>query len=387
MRTKRKRLSAADIDARWRGGAWDQPTWFLAESRLLDDAGFPLRLRRIAAEELRWLYTPEVCRRLLGNGNGAVVTELFFQVGWSICPLLEVGLDLHVVGRSVDSQLLADLRSAEEFRAAATELSIWANLRRAGFDVDRVPTAASKTPDFRVYADSRLHRLEVKQLRASDYERFRESLSMELQMEVLRSAAFPNRLSVLRPKAKWQEVGADLKAIERAVPEVARQLRAALKGAQAAGGSPGRYGAGDLLFVEIEESKDFPNGSAMEELLPSETPERRADRALRLVREASDQLRAGIGIVVIDVGEAVDAMHVRETLLARENAHPVRFSSCETVIVRGVANNRFGEPTRYGFPISLRGALHPVHERIAEAIRLRHFRNPSMGRRGSRLVV
>lgn len=207
-------------------------------------------------------------------------------------------------------------------------------------------------------------------------------------MEVVRSAAFPNRVSVLRPKARWQqEVGGDLKAIERAVPEVARQLRAALSDVRAAGGAPGRYGTGDLLFVEVEESIDFPNGSAMEELLPPETAERRAERALRLIREASDQLRAGIGIVVIDVGEAVDPMMVRETLVARECAHPVRFSSCETVIVRGVAFNRFGEPTRYGFPISLRGAVRPVHERIADAISVRHFRNPTMGRRGTRLVV
>lgn len=386
---KRRQLSAADIDQRWRGGAWDEPSWFLSESRLLDDAGFPLHLRRTAARELQWLYSPEVCCRLLGNGNGAVVTELFFMVGWSICPLLEVGLDVSVVGRFVDNKLIADLRSTDDFSSAATELSVWANLRRQGFDVDRVPTADDKTPDFRVFADHRLHRLEVKKFHESDYERFRSWLSMELQMEVVRAAAFSNRLSVLRPTAKWEELAGagNLGPMEQALPELAREVRTAVDRAVAAGGAIGRYDGGSLLFLEVEAAADFVNGSAMEELLPPETPERRADRALRLVREASDQLRAGVGIVVVDVGEAVDPMRVRETLVAKEQGHPVRFSSCETVIVRGVASNRFGEPTRYAYPISLRGPLLPVHQRIADAISFRHFRNPTMGRRGTRLVV
>lgn len=90
---------------------------------------------------------------------------------------------------------------------------------------------------------------------------------------------------------------------------------------------------------------------------------------------------------MIEVGEAVEPMRVREILVAKEQAHPVRFSSCETVIVRGVALNRFGEPVRYAHPISLRGALQPVHQQIADAIGFRYFRNPTMGRRGSRLVV
>jgi hypothetical protein len=386
---KRRQLSPADIDERWRGGVWDQPAWFLSDSRLLDDAGFPLRLRRTAVRELQWLYSPDVCRRLLGNGNGAVVTELFFQVGWSICPLLEVGLDASVVGRFADNKLIADLRSTDDFSAAATELSVWANLRRQGFDVDRVPTSDGKTPDFLVYAEHRLHRLEVKKFRESDYERFRARLSMELEMEVVRAAAFSNRLSVLRPTAQWEEsVGeGNLGAMERALPELAREVRTAVDRAVAAGGAIGRYDGGTLLFLEVEAAADFPNGSAMEELLPPETPERRVERALRLVREASDQLRAGVGIVVVDVGESVDPMRMRETLVAKEQGHPVRFSSCETVIVRGVAFNRFGEPTRYAHPISLRGPVLPVHQRIADAVSFRHFRNPTMGRRGSRLVV
>lgn len=387
--TKRRQLSPSDIDERWRGGAWDEPAWFLSDSRLLDDAGFPIHLRRTAARELQWLYGPEVCRRLLGNGNGAVVTELFFQVGWSICPLLEVGLDVSMVGRFTDNKLLADLRSTDDFLSAATELSVWANLRRHGFDVERVPTGDGKTPDFKVFAGHRLHRLEVKKFHESEYERFRSWLSMELEMEVVRAAAFSNRVSVLRPTAKWEEAvrAGSLAAMEQAVPELAREVRTAVDRAVASAGAIGRYDGGALLFLEIEAASDFPNGSAIEELLPPETPERRADRALRLVRDASDQLRAGVGIVVVDVGEAVDPMRVRETLVAKEQGHPVRFSSCETVIVRGVAFNRFGEPTRYAHPIPLRGPLLPVHQQIADAISFRHFRNPTMGRRGTRLVV
>lgn len=224
---KRRQLSPSDIDERWRGGAWDQPAWFLNNSRLLDDAGFPIHLRRTAARELQWLYSSEVCRCLLGNGNGAVVTELFFQVGWSICPLLEVGLDVSVVGRFADNKLIADLRSTDDFASAATELSVWANLRRQGFEVDRVPTADDKTPDFQVFAEHRLHRLEVKKFRESDYERFRAWLSMELQMEVVRAAAFSNRLSVLRPTAKWEQLAGagNLGAMEQALPELAREVR------------------------------------------------------------------------------------------------------------------------------------------------------------------
>jgi hypothetical protein len=382
-------LSDEEIRDHFRNGVWDDPAWFLSPSRLLDDAGFPLDLRLRAAAELRWLYPAEVCRELLTKGNGPSLSPLFWLNGWSVCPLLAVGLDISVVGRFSDTRLIADLRNRREFESAATELSVWANLRRQGFDVDRVPTAAGKTPDFRVFAEHRLHRLEVKKFRESDYERLRAETSMKLQMELIRATAFPGRMSVLRPTAKWEELvrGGNQTALKQAVPELLREVRIAADRAVAAGGAVGRYEGGSLLVLEIEAAADFPNGSASEELLPPETPERRADRALRLVREACDQLRAGVGIVVVDVGEAVDAMRVRETLVAKEQGHPVRFSSCETVIVRGVGFNRFGEPTRYAHPISLRGPLLPVHQLIADAISFRHFRNPSMGRRGTRLVV
>jgi hypothetical protein len=328
-------FSPEEIRDHFRNGAWDDPAWFLAPSSLLDDAGFPLHLRRRAADELRWLYPAEVCRELLASGKGPSLAPLFWLSGWSVCPLLELGLDLAVVGRFDDTKLIAGLRNRQAFESAATEVSVWANLRRQGVEVDRVPTGDGKTPDFRVVADHRLHRLEVKRLHESKYERLRAT------------------------------------AVDRAV---------------ASGGALGRYEGGQLLVLEIE-AADFANGSAMEELLPCETPERRADLALLSVSKACDQLRAGVGIVVVDVGESVDPMLVRETLLAKEQGHPVRFSSCETVIVRGVGFNRFGEPTRYAHPISLRGPLLPVHQLIADAISFRHFRNPTMGRRGTRLVV
>jgi hypothetical protein len=211
---------------------------------------------------------------------------------------------------------------------------------------------------------------------------------MKLDLELIRAAAFSNRRSVLRPTARLRESvrAGDHEALKQTEPELVREVRTAVDRAVASGGALGRYEGGQLLVLEIE-AADFAIGSAMEELLPRETPERRADLALRSVSKACDQLRAGVGIVVVDVGESVDPMFVRETLLAKEQGHPVRFSSCETVIVRGEGFNRFGEPTRYAHPISLRGPLLPVHQQIADAISFRHFRNPTMGRRGTRLVV
>lgn len=388
MHTTPNCFSPTEIREHFRGGAWDQPAWFLSPSKLLDDAGFPLDLRKTAAAELQWLYPPNVCREVLASGKGPSLSPLFWLNGWSVCPLLAVGLDIAVVGRFDDRKLIAGLRSRDDFESAATELSVWANLKRARFDFDRLLTSQAKTPDFRVCADHRLHRLEVKKLRESDYEALRRRASLAVLSAVASTGLLPRRLGVLRPTPGWLEVldSGNLKAVEEKIPALVREARVAFQAAKASGGAPGRYCGGPHLVFDLEES-ERPQGAMSEELLPDETPVRRAERAVRLVRDACNQLRDGVGVVVVDVGDSVHPMRLRETLLGREEGHPVRFSSCETVIVRGIGMNQYGEPTQYALPIPLRGSLNPVHERIAKALAFRYFRNPMMGRRGSRLLV
>lgn len=380
-------FSEEDLDSYWRGGDWTQPVWFLSENDLLERAGFPIHLRRRAETELRWLYPPSVCRRLLGAGTGSVVGPLFNLTGLQICPLLQVGLDLEVVGRTIGPNLRADLRSSREFRAAATELSVWANLKRAGFDVGRVATASGKSPDFHFVHDYRLYRLEVKSLPPSDYEQFKFDLSLALQHELLPIQS-QGRLCVLKPTTAWSRISrsCDPTSIRARLPELVREIREAVAFVQSRGLAPASYSAGRFVSLEVTRSLD---GTALvhEELLVPESKEVRAKRALRLVRAAADQLRAGIGVVVIDVGEEVDASTVREELIGKQQGHPVRFSSCDAVIVRGIGMNRFQEPEQYAEVIVLSRGSRDVYARVADAVRWRLYRNPYMGRRGSRLLV
>lgn len=372
----------------WRDGCWDEEAWFLREHPLLDRAGFPLELRKTAADALRWLYPTSVCRELIENEGRTIIRDLFAQFGWRVCALLEVGLDIATVGPFDDAKLIADLRCGDSFAAAATELSVWANLVRHEWNVKRVPTTNAKTPDFVVYADYRMHRIEVKHLGASDYARFREDASMALQLELTNSGFFPNKLTVIQPTPTWKaRVAESLAEMREAMPQLVGDVRNALSAAIAVGGRCGQYRGGALAYLEILPNPETPNGSADERMIPAESMERREARAIRLISDATKQLRAGVGVVVLDVGEAVNVQRAEQLLVAKQEAYPVRFSSCETVIVRGIGLTRFNEPEQYAQAVPLRHTMNPVHERLADAIAYRRFRNPMMGRRGSRLIL
>lgn len=378
------------IGKSFNNGNWVERPWFLEEVPLLEHAGFPLHLRRRAARQLEWLYSPEVCLERLLEEDGQHFMTLFTPGALPVCELLELGLELEVVGRFDDPRLLSDLRHGKGFGGALAEVSVWAGLKRAGFDVDRIPAPGdAKSPDFRVYIDGRLVRLEVKASNASAYERTRLDLEHRCNLAILRSLETDIRVEA-RPTAGWErilETGPD--AVRKNLDELAKGLEFAAESCARSGRVPAEYPAGRFAVLVVQKVTREEAFGDCGPLMPPETDEERAHRALRIVRDAADQLRAGIGVVVLDVGESIPPLVFEEALKGQVAARPVHFGSCELVIVRGMAHNRFGEPERYAYPIPIPtfGAPAPLHVRLADSLRFRHYRNPWAGRRGERRIV
>src|SRR5262249_44275630 len=162
----------AELAEQRKTGEWQ--AWFVELPSLPDPVAEALGIakptRQASVPHLQKVYDSKVCKRMLKHPeNWKVVDPLFQRWVPSIVPLIRAGALLDQLSVWPTGKLIDDLRSAEGFADAVTELEVWAALTRAGYDVHREPRGPGGTrPDFGVTVGGRRHIVEVKTLHRSD---------------------------------------------------------------------------------------------------------------------------------------------------------------------------------------------------------------------------
>lgn len=132
-----------------------------------DHAAAQLRIDLLSAtEELKQLYPPDECRRLVADGQEDVVAGLYWGEGWNndVAHVLCLGADLHVCPNWRDRDgLIKRLRNRDGHRGARFEVGLWAGLTRVGANPAYLdPDPTSKAPDLLLEADGLRIAIEAK---------------------------------------------------------------------------------------------------------------------------------------------------------------------------------------------------------------------------------
>jgi hypothetical protein len=376
------------------GGAWDAHPWFCEdEDSWFTEAGFPLWRRRDLVQPLRQLYPPAICRRILRRPlDAALVFGLFQRMPGFLIPLLEVAGDRAAFGSLEGDRIQRKLRSRDDFSSAASELSVWADLVRAGFHVDREPGVLvdgnPKHPDFGVRTGADYFHVETSQLQPSAWERAADRL--EWVLGALPNLFLEGRAISLVPNSGFlgglakalaglfevQSPQGDRRADEFIQANIAPAVSKALQQAKAAGGRPGAYpieGVGEVkVLVDGQTSADV-------ELMPQPTHAEVAQRVWRKILDEAGQLTQGRvrvagGIVVIDVGRAMEILPVVDAVLAdlrrgRPEGEFRRMEGVDAILLRGNWTKPSGERA-HAVHILLKGKHAPAVsvERIARGV-------------------
>lgn len=341
-------------------GVWDQPPWFCEEEDpWFGDAGFSLARRRELLVPLRQLYPPEVCRRLLKRPlDAALLFGLFQRMPGFLIPLLHAASDRAVLGSLEGAGLLGKLRSRGEFAAAASELSIWADLVRAGYDVDREPgvlvDGSVRRPDFGVREGGDYFYIEASRLLPGSWERAADRLEQELSVQP--NITLKGRAVRFRPSGDFLNGAAEVlaslfddaeprarhKADKFIAEHITPAVNSALAAVVSAGSVPGTYGiegVGELLV-----SDDGQTQTEIE-LMPPPPVTDVAQRVWRKIVEEARQLAPGSkrvarGVIVIDLGRAAQVLPVADALAAllskgRPEKEVERMAAVDAILLRG----------------------------------------------------
>lgn len=376
-------LGPPDLEKDYNNGDWTVDPWFLQEEiSLLEQMGFPLSLRHKAAQELRMLYTPEVCRSSLSRKwYGALVFNLFKQtVPWFLIPLLRVGLDAEIAQPWEDLDLLSKLRNRETFEAAAYELSVWANLKRFGFEFEREPpTATASRPDFSVRLGTQTYFLELKTVEMSDA----ENLAQEFQNLFLLSLApfFAGWTCIIEPSEALAQ-GVDSQVGRDQLREDQQRIVAAfvtkafeLQKLR----TPGAQTVPPFGTIELVPSADPKQWAIDIRLVAEVDPLKKAARVCRTIKDAAGQLsQAGRSIILVRLDSFADFQLIRSNLTERIKREPERYRHCDLVLLhaRGRLDGTDGEVVPFIHPISMPWHhVTPEQKRLGEQLLYQEGRN------------
>lgn len=325
-----------------RTGEWEP--WFIDLPEEQDEhmrmVGLPRQLRERAAHQLRRLYTPRCCRKMLNDKHDREVMNPLFNrwLPW-IIPFVRLGLDLEAAHPWSDKKILGDLRSFANFSTAQIELEVWASLVRRGYLPAREPLGPDgRRPDFEVHAGGRRYVIEVKTLRPSAGEELANDLrtAMQTYAEHLRRPEQTARVcatTMLRRLLDTVEGRASL------VGEDGRrefgELRGTLGRIADDGSLPGSYPAGEWFTIDIAAGSEHAGGVVSAAVWDGPEAERRAVRIASLVESALPQIPpTAEGIPLIEIVHRGDISAVARELYRRARDKPVAFSPVAFVVLR-----------------------------------------------------
>lgn len=318
----------------WARGEWAEPPWFtLEDDELFTAMGFRLEARKEAAVHLRGVFTPDVCREIAADpkrGNGPVIT--LFQRSWPglLIPFLEVGRDLGTVQPWSDPALLKRLERRATFRETAFELRVLANVIRAGYRAKRIPENPShRTPDLEVQVGLDTYELELKGVSDSPIDEAADAVSEALlRAEVIVGGLHLELRGSEELSARTFE---NLNAVLAELPHIVGAFEACCTAIRESGGKPGVYQVpGYGMIHAIPGPVD---GSVTPVVLPDLPAEKRVNKVIRLVRDASRQFTQRRGIAVVGVRRSAHMLEAAEAIQAAAAEHPAAFAKCHMVVL------------------------------------------------------
>jgi hypothetical protein len=300
----------------------------------------PQHLRERAARALARVYPPEVCRELLlKRWYGWIVYPLFQgHLPLDVVPRLQLGLDLDTVQPWDDTELLNRLRNREHYNGAAFELSVWANLIRAGYQVQRTPQGPKrKLPDFAVIFDHRRYVLELKDLELGDLDVLAEEVQQIFYSGAV-DVTVPARAVTLLPSSSFCDTclsDAGRKKIRESLDALAVAFLMKLLELERSGFEPGTYAVEPYGRIQIELQEQFPHGTFACRLVPETSAWRSTKRIVNEIAHASKQLPDNaLGVVVINPRSFTQLEELGAELARKEAEKPSRFRNCAFVVVK-----------------------------------------------------
>lgn len=293
------------IDDLWRDGDWYADAWFLKqldgiEARRGRSRYTHKRLVELA-EVLLKLFPPEVCRAQLARpSGGAHFGGLFFNSRGHLLPLLELA-ELVLCAGSIPARLRTRLARVDEFRGAQLELELLAAARLAGLPVDHEPLG-EVGPDLRVCHNHREYFVETKLLDQSDVAARAEEIERDLSFMLVQ------RVTDRAVSVHLDAGGGDPLLLDgrgrTMIDEVEVRARAECEEFIASGFESRRISIDGVGTLYV----DAPEGNwASVRLFRLECDEYDSERAMRLVRDAAEQLPArGRRIIVVAMAHEAD---------------------------------------------------------------------------------
>jgi hypothetical protein len=369
---------------------WADQPWYLSalspeQEDFLTAAGFDRPARERATAGLVRLFPSEICRDMSKDQDQlSLIAGLHKPWSLDILPLLQLGSDLAVCGAFVPDSLLKRLRQPDFFWSHGREIWTWARLLSASFGAEYEPSGfGNKTPEFRVTRGLNSTFVEVKTNPIAAPEAVFAELRPFLDPHIERLRV-DDRLVWLRGTHQLGELflKPDPRAeMVRAFPELRNGLVEIDRRIRSAQGADGTYSDGK--WVDVVVRSDLPQfASQIATDLWSGLPIRKlAQRAIRKVREANQQIPAGQrGIVVLDVGALKDIDVLTDLLSLEGKAKPKDYNAVACVVVIASTHDERGFHRDVTVPLSP-GApiLHPIEREVVEALLGRSINLPPSG--------
>jgi hypothetical protein len=337
-------LHPDDVDSQYHGGDWPQ-AFPEALAETYATYGFDRANWDIAIDALRRLYPPELSRRLLLSGwDGWLVFPLMIPNA-PICliPRLRLGLDLHVAQPWGDAELLKGLRGRSSFSSAAFELSVWANLLRCGYEVERHPCGPPsrdgrgvKRADFATIVDHRRYVLELKDIEFGEQELLAGDLANAMSSTGA-DVTIPNREVVVYGSSDICKLSATPEGrleIRRLLPEFTAAFTAAVMRIHACEAKPGTYEISSFGELVVREAPEFPYGAFGGSPIPKTSDDKVIARMVTEVRHSCDQIsNSGVGLSVLRVGRFQAVERFAEALRRAMAGRPDKFSKIGFVVL------------------------------------------------------
>lgn len=322
-------------------GDWRSAPWFLEPEHegLFNHYGIPLDLREQATAGLERAFPPAVCREMLDRGfDGGIILGLFRHFPLSIFPLLQLGLNIEVLGADADEPLLHRLRFRKSFHSTQFEIAVWANLKRAGHRFAREPKGpGKKRPDFEVFLNGTRYVLELKALQRLELDDLAAEADWVFNQHCP-SLMVSGRLVTIRPSQDYFEKGRTASgriAIRGSLEEIAKAFAERAHALQQAGVPLGDHPVPPYGSILVE-SADFRRGAMQCLFVPELSLWEQTKRLIRDVEEKGKQLpNDAAGILLFDVGRMEGVERLRLSLRAKAHERPSLFKHCKLIILAG----------------------------------------------------
>ena len=341
--------------------------WFRrGHDALFEGAGFSPALRAKAAGALAALYTPDILQRIRSDSGNDAFFQPLFGLGWPLnaVAFLEVGLDLSEVSFEAAGPLLRRLLVPAQFRDAAFELRVWASLRRSGYAVLRVQEGQTKTPDYLVKRDGVEVDLEVKFVNESAADDLADEINDRVAEAVDVVHGFALHLygdDTLGARLLDARQHAGLKAES---DDIVRAFHAAVEEIRARR-IPGRYPVSNYGLVTADLTETHPRLTP--DLFPQQSDEKKAQRVLRLVRDAKQQATGHRPLVaVVGIFHQANPVVVEVELRTQVRRDGKCLQPVELVVLVAMVRNNTSDytATRLCYPIAVRNGRQPTQAQL-----------------------